>query len=141
MNTAQASRAWEITEDEVKSICKEMGIEADNIPDDTVPVYVPDRIYESNPHRYYIYLLDVISNTHMEIKGIDPTILETCVAQLKEKKLIVLKKGADPDSLDYHDYLISAEVANYNEWYNSLVKDSMSFLEKIISFFKSLFNK
>ena len=43
-------------------------------------------------------------------------------------------------SPDY-DYLISAEVAHYNEWYNSLVKDSMSFLDKIISFFKSLFNK
>ena len=139
MNTAQASRAWEMPEKDVQIICREMGIDANNIPDETVPVYVPDRFYESNPHRYYIYLLDVISNTHMEIKGIDKQNLETCVAQLKEKKLIVLKAGADPESLDYHDYMMSAEIAPYNEWYDALIKDSMSFLEKIISFLKSLF--
>ncbi len=138
MNIAQASRAWELSEKEVQIICKEMGLDAGNIPEETVPVYVPHRFYKYNSHRYYIYLLDVISNTHMELKGIDPANLEICVAQLKEKKLIVLKKGADPNSLDYHDYLISAEVAHYNEWYNSLVKDSMSFIDKIISFFKSL---
>lgn len=136
MNTAQASRAWEISEKEVRLICKEMGLDADNIPEETVPVYVPDRLYESNPHRYYLYLLDVISNTHMEIKGIDKTILETCVAQLKEKKLIVLKTGADLDSLDYHDYLMSAERDIYNDWYNSLIKDSVSLIEKIISYFR-----
>ena len=136
MNVAQASRAWEITENEVRMICKEMGIETDNIPDDTVPVYVPDRYYEDNPHRYYIYLMDVISNTHMEIRGIDKAILETCVAQLKEKKLIVLKAGADRDSLDYRDYLVSAERDIYNEWYNSMIKNSMTLMDKIVSLFK-----
>ena len=136
MNVAQASRAWEITEKEVRMICKEMGIETDNISDDTVPVYVPDRYYEDNPHRYYIYLMDVISNTHMEIRGIDKAILETCVAQLKEKKLIILKAGADRDSLDYRDYLVSAERDIYNEWYNSLIKNSMTLIDKILSVFK-----
>jgi len=136
MNRTEASRAWEISEIEVQRICDEMGIDADNIPAGTVPVYSPDRLYETDPHRYYIYLLEVISNTHMEIKGIDRTILETCVAQLKDKKLIVLKNGADPDSLDYHDYVVSAERALYNEWYGSFVKDSVSFIDKIISFFK-----
>ena len=136
MNKAQASRAWEVTEDEVEIICKEMGINADNIPDDTVPVYVPDKYYKTDPHRYYIYLLDVISNTHLELKGIDQTILETCVAQLKEKKLIILKRGAKPDSLDYHDYVLSAERALYTEWYSHLIKDGMSMIDKILSFFK-----
>lgn len=136
MDRKQAARKWEISENEVDAICKEMGIAPSDIPEETVPVYVPDRMYESNPHRYYLYLLDVISNTHMEIKGMDKTVLETCVAQLKEKKLIVLKAGADKDSLDYHDYVMSAETAAYNEWYNSLIKDSMSFIEKIVSYFK-----
>ncbi len=136
MNRAQASRAWEISENEVVRICGEMGIDPDNIPDDTVPVYVPDQFCKTEPHRYYIYLLEVISNTHMEIKGIDKNILETCVAQLKEKKLIVLKNGAKPDSLDYHDYLLSPEIGLYNEWYGALMKDSMSIIDKIISFFK-----
>ena len=133
---AQASRAWEISEDEVIKVCKEMGIDSDNIPDGTVPVYVPDELYKGDPHRFYIYLLEVISNTHMEIKGIDKSILETCVAQLKEKKLIVLKCGAKPDSLDYRDYLLSPERTLYNEWCDSLVKESVSLLDKIISFFK-----
>lgn len=136
MNRAQASRAWEISETEVNRICEAMGIDADDIPDDTVPIYVPDPLYEADPHRYYVYLLEVISNTHMEIKGIDKSILETCVSQLKEKKLITLKVGADPDSLDYHDYLMSAERGLYNDWYGSLVKESMSLIDKIVSFFK-----
>ena len=136
MNRAQASRAWEISENEVNRICEEMGIDSDNIPDDTVPVYVPSQFYKTDPHRFYIYLLEVISNTHVEIKGVDKSILETGVAQLKEKKLIVLKIGANPDSLDYHDYLLSSEVGLFDEWYNTLMKDSMSLLDKIISFFK-----
>ena len=136
MNVTEASHKWEISEKEVDKICREMGIDADNIPDETVPVYLPDRLYEENAHRYYIYLLDVISNTHMEIKGIDKDILETCIEQMKEKKLIVLKTGADKDSLDYHDYIMSADVEAYNGWYNSLVKDSMSFMDRIVSFFK-----
>ena len=136
MNTAEASKAWEVTVIEVGQICEQMGIDADNIPDDTVPAYVPDRYYEDDPHRYYIYLLDVISNTHMELKGFDQNILETCVEQLKEKKLIVLKRGANADSLDYHDYVMSADKALYNDYYNAFVKDHVSLLEKILSFFK-----
>ena len=136
MNRTQASRVWEMSEDEVKTICQEMGIDADNIPDDTVPVYVPDRFFESDPHRYYIYLMEVISNTHMEIRGIDKSVLETCVAQLKEKKLIVLKNGADPASLDYHDYVISADRAVYNEWYSAMIKHSVTVMDKLASFFK-----
>ena len=136
MNRAQASRKWEISENEVRRICEEMGIDPDNIPDDTVPVYVPNQLYKTEPHRYYVYLLDVISNTHIEIKGIDKNILETCVAHLKEKKLIILKTGADPASLDYRDYLLSPEIDLYNEWYGSLMKDSMSLIDKIVSLFK-----
>ena len=140
MNTPQASRAWEVSEKEVHLICKEMGIEPNDIPDDTVPVYVPDRAYEdkqhSYPHRYYIYLMDVIANTHMELKGIDNVVLETCVAQLKEKGLIILKAGADRDSLDYHDYLVSADRDIYNDWYDSTIKNSVSLLGKLISIVK-----
>ena len=135
MNKAQASRVWETTEEKVQKICDKMKIDPENIPDDTIPVYVPDRFYESHPHRYYVYLLEAIANTHMEIQGIDRDVLETCVAQLKEKKLIVLRKSADPDSLDYHDYLISAERAVYDEWYASFMKESTSLIDKIISFF------
>ncbi len=52
MNKAQASRAWEISENEVNRICEEMGIDSDNIPDDTVPVYVPNPFYKTDPHRF-----------------------------------------------------------------------------------------
>jgi hypothetical protein len=48
----------------------------------------------------------------------------------------VLKRGANPDSLDYHDYLMSADKALYNNYYDAFVKDNMSILEKILSFFK-----
>lgn len=134
MNRAQAAHAWELTEIEVKKICDAMGIDADNIPEGTVPVYQPDKYYDKDPHRYYIYLLDVISNTHMEIKGIDKDVLETCVEQLKEKKLIALKRGADPDSLDYHDYLMSVDRAVYNDWYSAIEKQNLTIIEKILPF-------
>ena len=136
MNRAQASHTWEISEGDVDRICEAMGIDADSIPEGTVPVYVPNPLYESDPHRHYVYLLDVISNTHMEIRGVDKVILETCVAQLKEKKLIVLKAGADPESLDYRDYVLSAERSLFYEWYTYLTKDHMTLIDKIISFFK-----
>ena len=125
MNREQASRAWEMSEKDVSIICEEMGIDDENIPEDTVPVYVPERINIDDPHRYYIYLLDAISNQHVEIQGIDKDILETCVCELKGKRLIILKRGADPDSLDYHDYVTSAERAAFNDWYGSIIKDSM----------------
>ena len=135
MTLTQAARAWEVSENEVETICKAMGLDTDNIPEDTVPVYLPDPLYEGNPHRFYLYLMDVIANTHMEIKGMDQSVLETCVAQLKEKKLIVLKAGAHPESLDYRDYVISADRALYNDWVNSHIKASVSFIDKVISFF------
>lgn len=135
MNLEQAARAWEVSENEAERICKAMGLDADNIPEETIPVYLPDPMYEGNPHRYYLYLMDVIANTHMEIKGMDQSVLETCVAQLKEKKLIVLKTGADPESLNYRDYVISADRALYNDWVNSHIKASVSLIDKIISFF------
>lgn len=136
MNRAQAAQAWEMSETDVTKICEGMGIDDGNIPDDTVPVYMPDPLYATDPHRYYIYLLEVIANTHLEIKGVDENILKTCVAQLKEKKLIVLKCGAEPDSLDYHDYLLSAERSLFYEWYNFLMKDKVTLIDRIISFFK-----
>ena len=135
MDLKQASRAWEISEREAEMTCEAMGIDPNDIPEDTVPVYLPDPMYAGNPHRYYLYLMDAIANTHMEIKGVDKSVLETCVAQLKEKKLIVLKTGAAPDSLDYRDYVISADRALYNEWVNSHIKESISFIDKVISFF------
>ena len=136
MNRAQASRAWKMSDNDVKRICDGMGIDPDDIPDDTVPVFAKNQFSATEPHRYYTYLLQVIANTHMEIKGIDQAILETCVEQLKEKKLIILKHGADPDSLDYHDYVVSAERALYHEWDSCLVKSQMSFIDRILSIFK-----
>lgn len=136
MNREQAAHAWELSELDVRKICIAMGIDPDNIPDDTVPVYIPNPLFEEDPHRYYVYLMEVISNTHMEIQGIDKNILETCIEQLKDKKLIVLKRGADPNSLDYRDYVVSAERGLYNEWSGSFSQVSLSFLDKIISLFK-----
>lgn len=111
MNRKQASIRWEVSEYEVSKICKHMNIDSKNIPEDTIPVYIPDKRYTKDPHRFYVFVLDVIINSHLEIEGIDPDILATCVEQLRETGLIVLKHGRAVGSVDYRDYMISANRA------------------------------
>ena len=132
MNKKQAAERWEVSEKTVKKICEHMHVDIDNIPEDLKPVYVPDK-YKNDAHRRYIYILDVIANTHLELEGIDSETLQTCMEELKKENLIVLKNGKDPDSLDYHDYIISPDRVKYYKWCGVKTSGSMNLLKKILA--------
>ena len=133
MNKKQAAERWEVSEYQVRKICKHMGINPKNIPEDTIPVYIPDKRYKVDPHRFYIFVLDVIINTHYQLEGIDNDIVETCIENLKQAELIVLKHGRSIDSLDYHDYLISPNRELFFNWKNANIKCKLEMIKPIVA--------
>ena len=135
MDVKQASFDWGVPKKAVKAICEHMGIDPKNIPEDTVPVYVPEKVILNDPHRVYIYLLDVISNKRLELEDVDNDLLITAMEELKRKGLIVAIQGRDPHSTDYHDYMVSANREEYLNWYYSRTNESMGLLKKIGSLF------
>ena len=133
MNKKQAAERWEVSEYQVGKICKHMGINPKSIPEDTIPVYIPDKRYKADPHRFYIFVLDVIINTHFQLEGIDNDIVETCVEHLKQAELIVLKHGRSNGSLDYHDYIISPNRELFFNWKNAKMKFKLEMINPIVS--------
>lgn len=133
MNRKQASIAWEVSPRQVNRIYEYMGISSNNIPDDTVPVYVPDGRYRKDPHRFYIFVLDVIINTHLELVTIDKDIRETCVEHLKQAGLIVLKHGKNESSVDYHDYMVSPNHDLFYGWQNAKMKTKLEMIKPVMS--------
>lgn len=133
MNKKQAAKKWEISEYQVGKICKYMNLDSKHIPEDTIPIYIPDRRYKKDPHRFYIFILDVIINTHLELERIDADIIATCVEQLNAAGLIVLKHGRPKDSIDYHDYMVSANRTEFYNWQSTKTKNKIELITPAIS--------
>lgn len=138
MNIQQAAARWEVTEKTARKLCERMHADPENIPDDLRPIYVADR-YRDDPHRLYLELLDVIMNTHLDLGETDPVVLQTCLAQLRKENLIVAKNGRDPESGDYHDYILTPDKEAYYTWYESKTKDNLSILRRILALIRRLF--
>ena len=133
MNTKQAAARWEVSEYMVRKICKHLGVSCRNIPEDTTPVYIIDKRYQKDPHRFYIFVLDVIINTHLVLEGIDPDIIATCVEQLRDVGLIVTKHGRPARSLNYRDYMVSANRTEFYDWKTANMKNKISIIAPIVS--------
>lgn len=110
-----------------------MHLNPKDIPENTIPVYIPDGRYKKDPHRFYVFVLDVIINSHLELEGIDPDITATCVEQLKEAGLIVLKYGRAVGSVDYRDYMISANRAEFYNWKDAKMKSKIEMITPVVS--------
>ena len=128
MNKKEAAAAWRVSVKEVKRICKHMQLDVNAIPEDTQPVYVPDKRAASDPHRFYTYALTVIDNPVLQLEGVDRLVLESCVTQLCKAGLIVPKQGADPASADYRDYVISGDRQRFYDWSGKRAKEELGML-------------
>lgn len=128
MNMREAAAAWHVSVKEVKRICRHMRIDLNAIPEDTQPVFVPDKRVATDPHRFYIYVLTVINNPVLHLEGVDELILESCVTQLARSGLIVPKKGADSGSTDYRDYVISADRQGFYDWSGRRAKSELGMM-------------
>ena len=133
MNKKQAAKKWEVSEYQVKKICKHMGIPTRSIPEDTIPIYIPDGRLKADPHRFYLFVIDVIINTHLELESIDKDIVETCVENLRKAGLIVLKRGKEDSSVDYHDYMISTERELFYNWKSAKTKNKIEMITPLLS--------
>ena len=133
MNVKRAASLWEVSESMVRKICKQMQLDPKNIPEDTSPIYIPDKRYTKDPHRFYVFVLDVIINSHLELEGIDPDIIATCVKQLRNAGLIVLKHGRAVGSVDYHDYMVSANRADFYNWKVAKMKSKIDMITPVVS--------
>ena len=69
----------------------------------------------------------------MELEGIDADIIVTCLEQLKAAGLIVLKHGRSKDSIDYHDYMVSASRTEFYNWQSAKTKNKIELITPIIS--------
>lgn len=119
------------TEKKVRLICKKMNINPKNIPVRLRPIYIPDKRYKKNPHRFYIFVLDAIANTYYDLIEIDNDIISTCVNELKHAGLIVLKTGRN-DSTDYHDFIISSNVDLFYNWMSSKTKNKIELISQLV---------
>ena len=128
MNKKEAAAAWRVSVKEVKRICKHMQLDVNAIPEDTQPVYVPDKRIASDPHRFYTYALTVIDNPVLHLEGVDQLVLESCVTQLCKAGLIVPKQGTDPASADYRDYVISGDRQRFYDWSGKRAKEELGML-------------
>lgn len=133
MKAKEASERWEVSNYQVRKICKHMGLDSRNIPEDTEPVYIRDKRYKKNPFRFYIFVLDVIINTHLKLEDIDEDIIETCVEQLRDLGLIILIRGRKKRSVNYRDYIISPNKELFYNWNDYNVKRKLELLSPIIS--------
>ena len=79
------------------------------------------------------FILDVIINTHLKLEGIDTDIVATCAEQLNAAGLIVLKHGRPKDSIDYHDYMVSANQTEFYNRQSAKTKNKIEFIKPLIS--------
>ena len=128
MNKKEAAKAWHVNEKDVERICGYMQVDINNIPENLQPVYVPRREVKMDPHRFYIYVLEAIDNPCLRLEGADSDIIRSCVTQLRGIGLIVPKKGTDPDSSDYRDYILSADRELFYQWTNSKARENLNAL-------------
>ena len=138
MDVKAAAERWEVSEKTAKEICEYMQVDIENIPEDLVPVWTPQK-YGDDPHRFYLAILDVVMNTHLELEGIDPAAMAACLIQLQEQKLIVPKNGRPSDSGDYRDYILSPYRDRFYSWHDCRTKGSVSILKTLLSLISRIF--
>ena len=76
---------------------------------------------------------NMIINSHLVLEGIDPDIIATCVEQLRDTGLVVLKHGRAVGSVDYHDYMVSANRAEFYNWKDAKMKSKIEMITPLVS--------
>lgn len=121
-NKSQAKEKWHLTDREVKAICDYYSFPivkgAYQIPEDTVPIYIPDKRCMKSELRQYLFVADAI---HKKVTIVPELInssvqeIRTAVRVLKNKHLIELIEGREIDSLDYRDYMLGIDYLGWKK--------------------------
>ena len=136
MNVKQAAKIWNLKENEVRKICKHYGFSKKwfgyEIPEDTVPIYIPDGRYLKSTHRLYFFTCEAINkkiDIDYELIHSNEYEIKTAVRELKKRKLVCIKEN-HYDNLDYHNYILSPD---YSDWSEKKQGDKYKLLKDLLS--------
>ena len=111
---------YNLTKREVDGICEYYGIKKNKgkfqIPDDTVPVYIPDKRYVDKEFCLYMFVADAIRKKVTLVPELfysKDDEVKTVVRVMRDKGLIERLEGKPKESLEYQDYILGPEFADW----------------------------
>ena len=111
---------YNLTKREVDGICDYYGIKKNKgqfqIPDDTVPVYIPDKRYVDKELCLYLFVADAIRKKVILVPELFYSTddeVKTVVRVMRDKRLIERLEGRPEESLEYQDYILGPEFADW----------------------------
>ena len=111
---------YNLTKREVDGICDYYGIKKNKgqfqIPDDTVPVYIPDKRYVDKEFCLYLFVADAIRKKVILVPELFYSTddeVKTVVRVMRDKRLIERLEGRPEESLEYQDYILGPEFTDW----------------------------
>ena len=116
----QFQTKYNLTKREVDGICDYYGIKKNKgqfqIPNDAVPVYIPDKRYVDKEFCLYLFVADAIRKKLILVPELFYSTddeVQTVVRVMRDKGLLVRIEGRPEDSLEYQDYILGPEFADW----------------------------
>ena len=116
----QFQTKYNLTKREVDGICDYYGIKKNKgqfqIPNDAVPVYIPDKRYVDKEFCLYLFVADAIRKKLILVPELFYSTddeVKTVVRVMRDKRLIERLEGKPEESLEYQDYILGPEFADW----------------------------
>ena len=116
----QFQTKYNLTKREVDGICEYYGIKKNKgkfqIPDNTEPIYIPDKRFVNKELRLYLFVSDAIQRKVKLVPELFYSTddeVRTVVRVMRDKGLLVSIEGRPEDSLEYQDYILGPEFADW----------------------------
>ena len=116
----QFQTKYSLTKREADRICEYYGIKKEKrqfqIPDNTEPIYIPDKRFVNKELRLYLFISDAIQRKVKLVPELFYSTddeVRTVVRVMRDKGLLVRIEGRPEESLEYQDYILGPEFA---EW-------------------------
>ena len=116
----QFQTKYNLTKREVDGICDYYGIKKNKgqfqIPNDAVPVYIPDKRYVDKEFCLYLFVADAIRKKLILVPELFYSTddeVKTVVRVMRDKGLLVRIEGRPEESLEYQDYILGPEFADW----------------------------
>ena len=116
----QFQTKYNLTKREVDGICEYYVIKKEKrqfqIPDDTEPVYIPDKRFVKKELRLYLFVSDAIQRKVKLVPELFYSTddeVRTVVRVMRDNGLLVRIEGRPEDSLEYQDYILGPKFADW----------------------------
>ena len=116
----QFQTKYSLTKREADRICEYYGIKKEKrqfqIPDNTEPIYIPDKRFVKKELRLYLFVSDAIQRKVKLVPELFYSTddeVRTVVRVMRDKGLLVRIEGRPEESLEYQDYILGPEFADW----------------------------